>query len=144
MFSTSVPMGTTFLHAAVVSGEITREYDDLMADFNDAFIAKNEQTMDQIENIIFLRRVAEVWNLTLTMSYNELSEKLLERVEWVKDEYLAKHQPGDGIPRDLQLLKGCMREAEVSSFVFFARTQYFILFTSILIHNCSLRCYFVV
>jgi glucosamine-6-phosphate deaminase len=113
MFSTSVPLGTTFLHAAVVSGEITRDYDELMCDFNDAFSMRSEHTMDQIENVLFLRRVAEVWNLTLTCSYDELSRRLIERVEWVRDEYLAKHQPGDGIPKDLQLLKGCMREAEV-------------------------------
>ena len=99
MLSTAVPLGTTFLHAAVVSGEITRDYDDLMADFRDAFFKQDEQIMDQLENIMFLRRVAEVWNLTLTMSYNDLSEKLLERVEWVKNEYLAKHQPGDAIPK---------------------------------------------
>lgn len=99
MLSTAVPLGTTFLHAAVVSGEITRDYDDLMADFRDAFFKKDEQIMDQLENIMFLRRVAEVWNLTLTMSYNDLSDKLLERVEWVRSEYLAKHQPGDAIPK---------------------------------------------
>lgn len=99
MFSTTVPLGTTVLHAAVVSGEITRDYDDLMIDFHAAFFNRDEQIMDLLENVMFLRRVAEVWNLTLTMSYHELSEKLLERVEWIRDEYLAKHQPGDAIPK---------------------------------------------
>jgi glucosamine-6-phosphate deaminase len=99
MFSTEVPLGTTFLHAAVVSGEITRDYDDLMSDFYRAFVHRREEKMDQIENVIFLRRVAEVWNLTLTMSYNELSQKLLDRVMWVNSEYLAHHIPGDAIPK---------------------------------------------
>lgn len=147
MLSTAVPLGTIFLRAAVLSGEITRDYDDLMMDFRHAFASRDEQIMDQLENIMFLRRVAEVWNLTLTMSYNDLSEKLLQRVLWIRDEYLAKHSPGDAIPkyttssflnlfnlsifleicRELQLLKGCMREAEVTICLCFICVLYFCL-----------------
>jgi 6-phosphogluconolactonase/glucosamine-6-phosphate isomerase/deaminase len=99
MFSTEVPLGTSFLHAAVLSGEITRDYDELMSDFHRAFILRREDKMDQIENIIFLRKIAEVWNLTLTMSYNELSDRLRERVQFLQSSYLDTHEPGDAIPR---------------------------------------------
>lgn len=38
---------------------------------------------------------------------------LTARVEWLATEYLAHHQPGDTLPKEIQLFKGCMRESEV-------------------------------
>jgi len=32
---------------------------------------------------------------------------------WIRDDFLAKHTPGDSVPVQMQLLKGCMRESEV-------------------------------
>ena len=102
-----------FLHDAVSTGELTRNYDDLMTAFNEAFFSKDYSTQDVIENIIFLRKVAEVWTIDLTQNYNKLIFELRAKVEWLRDEYLAKHQPGDAVPKEMQILKGCMRESEV-------------------------------
>ena len=30
----------------------------------------------------------------------------------MRDDYLSHHQPGDAVPKAMQLLKGCMRESE--------------------------------
>lgn len=39
--------------------------------------------------------------------------QLRARVENLLTSYLAAHRPGDAIPKEMQLLKGCMRETEV-------------------------------
>lgn len=57
--------------------------------------------------------MAEVWKITVTQNYSALASELAEKVQWIKHEYLAHHQPGDAVPKDMQLLKGCMRESEV-------------------------------
>lgn len=105
--------GVSFIEGAVKDGHLQREYDDLMFEFREAFFRQDFKTQDWIENIIFLRKVAEVWQITVQQSYGTLAAQLKEKVVWVKDEYLAHHQPGDAVPKDMQLLKGCMRESEV-------------------------------
>ena len=42
---------TTFLEAAVRAGEISRDYDDIMTSFREAFFAKNAERMDYIEQV---------------------------------------------------------------------------------------------
>ncbi len=110
----SGPNGTwEFLSHIVTSGEMTRDYDDLMASFYEAFYRRDEDAQDQVERTIFLRKVAEVWNINVTQKYDTLIQQLRERVQYLIDEYIHKHQPGDAIPKDIQILKGCMRESEV-------------------------------
>ena len=48
--------------------------------------------------------------------YSALAAQLKERVDWLL-ETLLKFRPGDAMPKELQLLKGCMRETEVSAVV---------------------------
>lgn len=53
-------------------------------------------------------------SLALTSSQlTALISELQARVEWIRNEYLARHSPGDAVPKEIQLLKGCMRESEV-------------------------------
>lgn len=80
-------------------GEITRNYDDVMGAFHNAFFAKDTATMDYLEQVIFLRKIAEVWNISPTLPYGQLSVALAERVQWLTQEYLPHHQPGDNIPK---------------------------------------------
>lgn len=89
----------TFLDLVVRSGELTRDYDDLMSAFRAAFFGKDMKQQDHIEHVIFLRKIAEVWNIALTLGVVALSSSLKERVLWLKEEYLATHSPGDSIPR---------------------------------------------
>lgn len=91
--------GTVFLEEAVTMGELTREYDDLMSDFRKAFIIKDEEAQDHIENIIFLRKIAEVWRNSLSQNYKVLCEELKKEVEWIKNHYLLAHMPGDAVPK---------------------------------------------
>ncbi len=104
---------SVFLEEAVLTGQLNREYDDIMSEFRASFAARDFAWQDRIEHIIFLRKVAEVWSIPVTQAYNQLAGKLRERVVWIKDEYLAHHQAGDAVPKEMQLLKGCMRETEV-------------------------------
>jgi hypothetical protein len=46
-----------------------------------------------------LRKIAEVWNISTTLSYAALSVALKERVNWLLTEYLPNHNPGDNIPK---------------------------------------------
>lgn len=104
---------TPFVEEAVKTGQLGREYDDLMSLFREAFFDKDVELQDKIENIIFLRKVAEVWQIPLAQSYSTLVQQIKAQVTWIQEEYLANHQPGDAVPKDMQLLKGCMRESEV-------------------------------
>lgn len=104
---------TPFVEEAVKTGQLGREYDDLMSLFREAFFDKDLELQNKIENIIFLRKVAEVWQIPLAQSYATLVQQIKAQVTWIQDEYLAHHQPGDAVPKDMQLLKGCMRESEV-------------------------------
>jgi hypothetical protein len=70
-----------------------------MSAFRAAFFTKDFSQQDHIEHVIFLRKVAEVWNIALTLGVTQLSAKLIERVTWLSDEYLANHSPGDSIPK---------------------------------------------
>ena len=45
---------TTFLDSAVRAGEVSRDYDDLMGAFHNAFFAKDTVTMDYIEQVRYL------------------------------------------------------------------------------------------
>ena len=51
------------------------------------------------EQVIFLRKIAEVWNLSPTLPYGELGAALKEKVQWLQQEYLPNHNPGDNIPK---------------------------------------------
>jgi len=112
-FLTSASPTSTFLTCAVSGGELTRDYDEVMCRFFRAFFSRDHARMDEIEHVIFLRKVAEVWSVSPTLPYTQLAEALVERVRWLLEEYLPHHQPGDSIPKDIQILKGMMRETEV-------------------------------
>ena len=101
------------LESLINSGELSRDYDELMAVFREAFINKDQEGMDFVEKIIFLRVVCYVWNIVLTQTYAQLVVQVSERVNWLLKEYLPNHRPGDAVPTDMQLVKGCMRESEV-------------------------------
>ena len=103
----------TVLASLVNSGELSRDYDEIMAIFHDAFLKNDENGKDEIERIIFLRKCCEVWSIVTTQSYSQLINQLTERVRWLLEDYLPKHHPGDAVPKEMQLLKGCMRESEV-------------------------------
>jgi 6-phosphogluconolactonase/glucosamine-6-phosphate isomerase/deaminase len=108
--------GTTnesYLAHLVHAGELNRDYDELMAVFRDAFLNKDQEGQDYVEMIIFLRTVCYVWNIVLTQTYSQLEAQVYERVQYLLNEYLSNHQPGDAVPLEMQLLKGCMRESEV-------------------------------
>lgn len=49
--------------------------------------------------MIFLRKVAEVWNISIPSPYSDLTAALRERVDWLLTEYLPNHNPGDNIPK---------------------------------------------
>ena len=104
--------GTTLSHL-VNNGELSRDYDELMSVFRESFQNEDQEGQDYVEKIIFLRVVCYVWNIVLTQTYSQLEAQVQTRVDWLLDEYLAKHQPGDAVPVVMQLLKGCMRESEV-------------------------------
>ncbi|CAM6002110.1 unnamed protein product [Sphagnum balticum] len=99
--------------AAVMSGDVTRDYDDLLYEFRLAFIQKSFEKQDMIEHIIFLRKVCEVYSIPVTGALLTLIERLRAQLIALRDDYLSKHQPGDAVPADIQLLKGCIRESEV-------------------------------
>ena len=103
----------TTLHNLVHSGELSRDYDELMAIFHDAFVRRDEEAKDEVESVIFLRKISEVWAIVPTQSYSQLVTQLTERVKWLLEDYLPNHHPGDATPEAMQLLKGCMRESEV-------------------------------
>lgn len=108
------PNGTFgFLNSVVISGEMSRDYDELMTVFYDAFQLEDFEAQDRIESVIFLRKIAEVWQISLTQNYASITRLLKEKIIWLSEEYLKSHQPGDAVPKELQLLKGCMRESEV-------------------------------
>ena len=111
--SGSASSSSYFAEEMVMSGQMSRDYDDLMAEFWEAFSKKDFDLQDKIENIIFLRKVAEVWTISLTQSYANIVSQLKAQLLWIRDEYLAHHERGDAVPKNMQLLKGCMRESEV-------------------------------
>ena len=102
----------TRLQAIVCAGQLSRDYDDLMAEFRAAFLAEDAQHEEAVEAIIFLRKVAEVWTIAPTQAYATLQTQLQHRVDWLRVA-LQERVPGDAVPRELQLLKGCVRETEV-------------------------------
>lgn len=89
----------SFLEYAVMNGEITRDYDDIMTQFREAFLVRDFHGQDTVENIIFLRKIVEVWNIPVHQSYNALCLAIRQQVNWVMDEYLRKHNAGDSIPK---------------------------------------------
>lgn len=105
----------TFLEQAVFAGEMDIDYDDLMAQFREAFLLRNYERQDHIEHILFLRKVAEVYGISCTVSYTNLCVALRAQVDELLNGYLAASSGsgGDAVPKTIQLLKGCMRETEV-------------------------------
>lgn len=70
-----------------------------MGAFHNAFFAKDAATMDYVEQVIFLRKIAEVWNIPTTLAYAKLSTQLRAKVDWLLEDYLPNHKPGDNIPK---------------------------------------------
>jgi len=103
----------TVIAHLVHAGELSRDYDEVMAIFHDAFFCNEEACKAEVELIIFLRKICEVWGIVTTQSYSSLVTQITERVRWLVDDFLPSHQPGDHVPKHMQLLKGCMRESEV-------------------------------
>jgi len=84
----------------------------LLADFRTLFFSKKREDERSIEHIIFLRKICEVWGIAVTLAYRHLCVVLTDRVKWLLTDYLNAHRPGDSIPKDIQIFKGCMRESE--------------------------------
>ena len=97
----------------VHAGEMSRDYDEVMAIFHDAFFCNNENVKSEVEIVIFLRKICEVWGIKTTQSYSSLVAEISERIHWLLKDFFPSHQPGDHVPKHMQLLKGCMRESEV-------------------------------
>ena len=115
------------LREMVLSGDVTKDYDLLMKDFQLAFEDKDLNAQDLIEHTIFIRQIMKVFNIecysSVTAATTEESKghdeevetfiaKLIEKIVWVRDEYCMNHIPGDAVPPLIQLLKGCLRETE--------------------------------
>ena len=98
------------------AGELSRDYDELMAIFHDAFLTNDAEGMNEVERIIFLKKVCEVWAIVTTQTYAALVLQVTERIRWLLEDYLPNHHPGDAVPKNMQLLKGCMRESESDRF----------------------------
>lgn len=96
----------------VYCGNINKNYDILMKEFYNAFVRNEQKQLIYIEAIIFARAVGSVWNIT-TSSKDDLLKLLVEKIEWIRIVYLTDHKPGDSVPKEIQLLKGRMRESEV-------------------------------
>lgn len=105
----------TFLEQAVFAGEMDIDYDDLMSQFREAFLLRNFVRQEHIEHVLFLRKLAEVYNISCLVSYTNLCVALRAQVDELLGGYLATGSPsgGDAVPKAIQLLKGCMRETEV-------------------------------
>jgi hypothetical protein len=103
---------TSILESIVLEGHLTRDYDELLAEFRALFFSKRHEQERSIEHIIFLRKICEVWGIAVTLAYRHLCVVLTEKVKWMLTDYLNNHQPGDSIPKDIQIFKGCMRESE--------------------------------
>lgn len=71
---------TRFIEEAVKSGQLSREYDDMMSEFREAFLHLDYARQDHIENLIFMRKVAEVWLITPTQTYAALVEQITSKV----------------------------------------------------------------
>ena len=89
-------LNDTIITNMITTGQLTKEYDELMNEFRDSFYTKNESTQDTIENIIFLRKIIEVWKLTTTGNYNNIINELKSKIAWIQNE-LVTHQPGDHV-----------------------------------------------
>ena len=142
----------SFLEKSVSRGDLQRDYDDLLGEFRRAFFAeldnsksskarrKKEQTMtrDEIENIIFLRKVAEVFDIDVSSSPQDGEEeegkslvvgKIAGKLEKIRVSYLGEEPPAPDIvlpflysveddekqelTQCARRIKGCMRETEV-------------------------------
>jgi glucosamine-6-phosphate deaminase len=78
------------LRKMVIEGAVTKEYDLLMSEFRVAFFAQDCRTQEYIENIIFLRKIVEVWKLdVLAVDSDSLSANILNIVEDIRNGYLA-------------------------------------------------------
>jgi hypothetical protein len=104
---------SSVLSTLIHNGELTRDYDELMALFRDAFMNDDEAGKDHVEKIIFLRMICYVWSIDTSQIYANLAVQVRARVDWLITEYLPNHSPGDAVPKEMQMLKGTMRESEV-------------------------------
>jgi hypothetical protein len=65
---TSVASGSgggfsSFIDECVANGRVSIDYDALMSEFRVAFLAKDYAAQERIENLIFLKMVASVWEV---------------------------------------------------------------------------------
>ena len=96
----------------VYSGDLEKNYDILMKEFYCAFVDKDIDRQKYIESVIFARALKTVWNID-TSSNDETFNALVEIIVYIETKYLKEHKPGDSVPKEIQLLKGRMRESEV-------------------------------
>jgi hypothetical protein len=126
----------------VSNGELQRDYNVLLSNFRQAFFANEKVAQQDIENIIFLRKVAEVFDIPLIKESTEndgsvgdcdrISHALIVKMELIRSEYLGEEtssrqgsssvassstaQSSSAMAALLQCarrIKGCMRETEV-------------------------------
>jgi hypothetical protein len=91
------------LVAKVVSnGKLRQDYNDLLSAFRRAFFANDQVAQQDIESIIFLRKVAEVFSIPLITEEstesdgsvgdceNRISQALIDKMELIRSEYLGE------------------------------------------------------
>jgi len=58
-------------------------------------LIQDSDAQDRTENIIFLRKLVEVYQIPVTTSYAVLIENLIKQLEAFVESYLATHNAGD-------------------------------------------------
>jgi glucosamine-6-phosphate deaminase len=109
------------IHSLVENGTLplTKDYDSVMMDFRNAFMDRkvnreeSETAQERIESEIFLRKVAEVFHVSLSQSKEALASELISNMESLWLDYLKKGASGSSVLNEAKMLKGCMRESEV-------------------------------
>jgi glucosamine-6-phosphate deaminase len=104
-----------FVSSAVSSGDLNKTYDAIMTEFRIAFSSGDLKAQERIEKVIFLRKVAEVFDVDVACSKNTLIEELKAKIESVRSDYLESSDSCEdtAITKCAKMLKGCMRESEV-------------------------------
>lgn len=88
-------VNSNFISAAYSRGDLTCSNDELLARFREAFPRRDVDAMTDIESLLFLRKLMEVYNLK---ACDSLCEDLINRLVDLR-KYLDSHQPGDAVPK---------------------------------------------
>ena len=81
------------------------DYQDILQSYLTAVIAGNEKEMQEYECLIMLKKTAD------TFALNSMSD-LQDKISWLQEEYFPNKHPGEKDIKEVQILKGSMRESE--------------------------------